>query len=160
MPEFLTEKNWKHDFQTRRKWILGVDDEQSGVVEKVQKLLSLSCQAGKIAGDEIILTSTAEAEMGKYVRNCFLATKVSFFNEIQTYCRENKINYEQVRELTIMDDRISKSHTEVPGANGKYGFGGTCFPKDLKAAIAFFKKKNVKSPIMNAVSNRNQFDRE
>ena len=74
-----------------------------------------------------------EAEMSKYVRNCFLATKVSFFNEIYTICQASNINYDNMIEGVKCDHRIGDSHCQVPGSDGKYGFGGTCFPKDLNA---------------------------
>ena len=58
-------------------------------------------------------------------------------------------------KLAAADDRISTSHTEVPGPDGKFGFGGTCFPKDCNGLLYDMKKNNMKSYILESVLNRN-----
>ena len=83
----------------------------------------------------IIEASVEELIITKYVRNCFLATKVSLFNDIYKLCEKTNINYERVVSLTSMDRRIGSSHMQVPGPDGKMGFGGACFPKDTKAFV-------------------------
>jgi len=73
--------------------------------------------------------------MVKYLTNCFLATKVSFANEIYELCGELDIDYDKVVEYATYDERLGKSHWGVPGHDGDFGFGGHCFPKDLSALI-------------------------
>ena len=101
------------------------------------------------------LIAFEEAELTKYVRNTFLATKVSFFNEIEEFCRVHNVSYRKVRELTLYDDRIGDSHTSVPGPDGKRGFGGTCFPKDVSSLLHQILAKGMMSYIILAARNRN-----
>ena len=110
---------------------------------------------------KIHFTTTEEAELVKYVRNCFFATKVSFFNEIEEFCRQKDINYRKVRELSCRDERIGSSHTAVPGPDGKRGFGGTCFPKDMASMLYQIQEgAGVESYIIEAAVARNkQVDR-
>ena len=73
--------------------------------------------------------------MVKYVTNCFLATKVSFANEMFKMCNELDIDYDKVIEYAKFDERLGYSHWAVPGPDGDFGFGGHCFPKDMNALI-------------------------
>ena len=153
MPEFLTEGNWQEDFKCTKDWIVGADDPSTlygyeatvmkeTFISKLQRLLTFAVQSGNIKSDNMTVTNTQEAEMCKYVRNCFLATKVGFFNEIHHACRLANIDYGMVRTLVVRDERIGSSHTAVPGPDGKLGFGGTCLPKDTNAMIQFMLSKN------------------
>ena len=71
----------------------------------------------------------------KYFKNCYLATKVSFANEIKIICDKVGIDYDKVTEYATLDERLGHSHWSVPGPDGKLGFGGSCFPKDINALI-------------------------
>jgi len=73
--------------------------------------------------------------MVKYLTNTFLSVKVSFANEIYEMCDELDIDYDKVIEYATYDERLGKSHWNVPGHDGDFGFGGHCFPKDLSALI-------------------------
>ena len=97
--------------------------------------------------------------MIKMFKNCFLATKVSFCNEMYEYCQLKGINYENVRNIVTKDERIGESHTIVPGPDNKKGFGGTCFPKDINSLKYEMEKINMKPYIINSVINRNNIDR-
>jgi UDPglucose 6-dehydrogenase len=98
-----------------------------------------------------------EAELTKYTRNCFLALKVSFFNEIHNICSLLNINYDNFIKGVVCDDRIGASHTQVPGHDGKFGYGGTCFPKDTNALNSFAKNElNMESFILSAAIERNE----
>lgn len=162
MPEFLTEKNWREDVRTRSDWIVGVPQNEHGrrIQKKIETLLQYSAEAGKIAGSNTNVVLPEEAELAKYVRNCFLSTKVAFFNEIYRLCERTQVNYEKIRELTGHDPRIGTSHMQVPGHDGLFGFGGTCFPKDLSALRAVYREFQVDSPVMDAVHRRNLDDRK
>jgi UDP-glucose 6-dehydrogenase len=76
--------------------------------------------------------------MVKYLINSFLATKVSFGNEMYNICNQIGIDYDKVVEYATYDERLGKSHWAVPGPDGELGFGGHCLPKDLSAIISSF----------------------
>ena len=77
--------------------------------------------------------------MVKYFTNCFLATKVSFANEMYNICQQLDLDYDKVVEYATYDERLGKSHWAVPGPDGDFGFGGHCLPKDLSAIISQFE---------------------
>ena len=84
----------------------------------------------------VIHTSSTIAEMVKYTTNSFLAMKVSFANEIYEICEGLDIDYDKVIEYAQRDERLGYSHWNVPGPDGDFGYGGHCFPKDVKALIS------------------------
>jgi len=156
MPEFLTERNWKHDFLSQKNWILGTNERSDRIRDDLYSIFDSAWHDGLlISRPHMTFSTTEEAELTKYVRNTFLATKVSFFNEMEEFCRINNISYRKVRELTLYDDRIGDSHTSVPGPDGKRGFGGTCFPKDVSSLLHQVLDKGMVSYILNAARNRN-----
>jgi UDPglucose 6-dehydrogenase len=149
MPEFLTEQNWEDDFLNQQNWILGTNGRNDKVRDEVYQLFESAWNHGGLNHrPHMTFSTTEEAELTKYTRNCFLATKVSFFNEVEEFCRKKDINYRKVRELTIMDKRIGSSHTAVPGPDGKRGYGGTCFPKDM---ASFHHQMHVENDLPSAV---------
>jgi UDPglucose 6-dehydrogenase len=89
-------------------------------------------------------TSSTIAELVKYTTNCFLATKVSFANEIKQVCDSLDVDYDKVVEYAIKDKRLGGSHWSVPGPDGLLGFGGSCFPKDLNALLSKAYELDVK----------------
>ena len=158
MPEFLTERGYKKDFINCKSWIFGIKDCKFS--NKMKKILTMLIQdakkAGKINYDNIYFTSTKEAEMIKYFKNCYLSTKVSFCNEIYEFCKKKDINYNNVVKHVTLDDRITSSHTMVPGPDGKFGYGGTCLPKDTHSLLKEMEKNNMKSYILKSVIQRNE----
>ena len=88
--------------------------------------------------------------MVKYVTNAFLATKVSFANEIHQICEGLDIDYDKVIEYATLDKRLGKSHWQVPGPDGDFGYGGHCLPKDVKALIPFSRRIGI---VSNYVKN-------
>ena len=103
----------------------------------------------------IVITEWQTAEMIKYFTNCFLATKVTFANQMYQICLDNNLDYDKVTELALFDDRIGKSHLAVPGPDGDLGFGGHCFPKDLAAMIAFGAINNGNTEFLQTVQDFN-----
>lgn len=91
-----------------------------------------------------------------YIRNIFLATKVSFCNELFDFATKHNIDWNILSEICFEDSRIGKSHVKVPGPDGKRGYGGTCFPKDIHSLSHQFKESNVKCPLLDAVIYRNE----
>jgi UDPglucose 6-dehydrogenase len=153
MPEFLTEANWKQDFYTCSTWVFAGRTPEDCV--RFQRLLTLAKDNNAIQSDVIQFVSTKEAEMIKYVRNNFLALKISFFNEIHSVCKAIGVDYEHVRNGVTADERIGKTHTGVPGYDGHFGFGGTCLPKDTSALLHFMTEKEIPSHIVKAMVYRN-----
>lgn len=157
MPEFLTEKNFQQDFINNKDWIFGLLNKSSDekFKNKILLLFDLAFQNNRIKYNNIHFLTNKEAEMVKMFKNCFLSTKVSFCNEIYEFCKIKGINYEVIRKIACNDERIMHSHTNVPGHDGKFGFGGTCFPKDTSSLLYEMKKENMKSYILQNVVDRN-----
>jgi len=161
MPEFLTEKNFKYDFQHNLNWIFGTKDNNIEFKNRIKKLIHTAYINKRIFYNKIHFVPNKEAEMIKLFKNSFLATKVSFCNEINEFCKLQSINYEDVRRLATLDPRIGSSHSFVPGHDGKYGYGGTCFPKDVHGLNYEIRKINMKSYVIDSVIKRNeQVDRK
>ena len=159
MPEFLTERNWKEDFQNCSDWLFGLvgesKDQDDDFKKKIKNLWRLAHKNGNIMSNRIHFINNKEAEMTKYFRNTFLAMKVSFCNEIYDYCQNREIDYDVVRRMARLDNRIGGTHMMVPGNDGHRGFGGTCFPKDTSALWNDFKDNGVESYILKAAIERN-----
>jgi len=162
MPEFLTEANWVDDFKNNNAWIFGANNIYNTLTKsKFVELISLAKSSGAIKHDDVFVCSSKEAELAKLARNSFLATKISFFNEIYDLCDKEEIDYNTVAELTGIDKRIGQSHTQVPGPDGKRGYGGTCFPKDVSSLNHQLDQLGIDSYIIEAVKSRNtQVDRK
>ena len=158
MPEFLTEKNFAQDFINNPLWIYGLLNKNSDELFKktIIKMINLAYTNNCIKSNNIKFMLNKEAEMVKYFRNTFLSVKVSYCNEIYEYCQKKGINYENVRSIAALDKRIGLSHTIVPGHDGKFGFGGTCFPKDTSGILSDMKKHNMKSYILESAIHRNE----
>tara|TARA_Y100001973_G_C5188208_1_gene329210 strand:- start:991 stop:1836 length:846 start_codon:yes stop_codon:yes gene_type:complete len=156
MPEFLTEQNWQHDFLSQKNWILGTNTRNDKTRDELYSIFDSAWHDGVLVNrPHMTFSTTEEAELTKYVRNTFLATKVAFFNEIEEFCRVNNVSYRKVRELTLYDERVGDSHTSVPGPDGKRGFGGTCFPKDVDSLLHQVIDSGMVSYILMAARNRN-----
>ena len=126
-PEFLTEANFIDDFKNQNRIIIGGERPSTTKLRQVYSLV--------FPDAKIVKTGSITAEMVKYFTNTFLATKVSFANEMYQICGRLGIDYDKVVEYSTYDERLGKSHWAVPGPDGHYGFGGSCFPKDINALI-------------------------
>tara|TARA_B100001778_G_scaffold334322_1_gene345278 strand:- start:718 stop:1572 length:855 start_codon:yes stop_codon:yes gene_type:complete len=147
-PEFLTERSAKFDFINQSRFILG--GKQSDV-EKVA-LLYIN-RFGSTT--PVIKTNYETAEMIKYMNNCYFATKVSFMNEMYQIADANGVDWEMAVDGFIRDGRIGHSHLAVPGPDGKFGFGGSCFPKDVQAMINFAKKSGISPNVLKGAWETN-----
>jgi len=158
MPEFLTEKNYLKDFKNCPQWIFGLKGNKTDILfkERIKTLFHLCHKHNAISSKKCTFLLNKEAEMVKLFRNTFLATKVSFCNEIYNYCISENINYDNMIKIACDDNRIGHSHSMVPGPDGMKGFGGTCFPKDINNLLNLMKKNNVKSYILENVIKRNE----
>jgi len=158
MPEFLTEKNFEEDFRNCKEWIFGLSDNQEKNIlfkKYINDLFKYAFDQKCIYYNKLTFVQSFEAEMIKYMRNTFLATKVAFCNEIYDYCYQNNIDYYLVKKIAFSDKRIGLSHTDVPGPDEKFGFGGTCFPKDCYALLKDFEQKGIPNYILKNVLERN-----
>ncbi|MBC5792919.1 MAG: UDP-glucose/GDP-mannose dehydrogenase family protein [Nanohaloarchaea archaeon] len=141
-PEFLREGTALNDFLEPDRIVIGELDEKSGeTLEKVYEGFEAP----------IMRTSLKAAELIKYASNSLLATKISFINEIGNMCKELGIDVYEVADGIGMDSRIERSFLDS-GA----GFGGSCFPKDVRALINFMEKNNVDPKITESTIEVNE----
>ena len=146
-PEFLTEANFIDDFKNQNRIIIGGPRPATTILRQVYSLV--------FPNIPIIKTGSITAEMVKYMTNTFLATKVSFANEMKMICDKIDIDYDKVVEYSIYDERLGKSHWAVPGPDGKFGFGGSCFPKDINALIKVAEGLDIFTSVLNSAWDTN-----
>jgi UDPglucose 6-dehydrogenase len=152
-PEFLTQRTAKLDFINPDRIVIGsMNTPVSETLTEAYKLL--------LQDPPIIYVHPTEAEMIKYVSNCFFATKISFMNEMNQIVENLGIRWESVVKGVSASGRIANSHLQVPGPDGKYGYGGACFPKDVDAMIRLAEKFNVKPLVLTSVQDKNKEVRE
>tara|TARA_B100001175_G_scaffold309203_1_gene310581 strand:- start:2132 stop:2995 length:864 start_codon:yes stop_codon:yes gene_type:complete len=147
-PEFLTERSANFDFINQTRIILG------GLKENTDKVANLfKWRFGNSI--PIIQTNFESAELIKYMTNTFLATKVSFLNEMKLLSNKIDGDWENIIDGFVRDGRIGHSHLNVPGHDGKFGFGGSCFPKDIQAIIHFGESLNVEMSVLKGAWETN-----
>jgi len=153
-PEFLREATAREDYASQTQIVLG------GPVN--QQVLQLFHDAFPRA--RRVRTDSTTAEMLKYLTNCFLATKVSFANEMYQICKAVGVDWSILSVMAVENDsRLGESHWQVPGpmiaddGSGRYlkGFGGSCFPKDINGLMAFARSKGIDPKVMRAVWEKN-----
>ena len=142
-PEFLTEANYIEDFKNQTRIILGGTRKGTNLLRQVYSKVFPTAH--------IIKTGSITAEMVKYMTNSYLATKVSFSNEIKQICDKVGADYDKVVEYTTLDERLGKTHWSVPGPDGDCGFGGHCLPKDLNALISVAQKLGLEPILLETV---------
>jgi UDPglucose 6-dehydrogenase len=133
-PEFLTEANAHNDFRTQPLIVIGADDPGLATV-MTQLYYEFNSAVDNVA--HVIQRTTKEAELFKYLANSFLATKVIFANEFKILCDKVDVDYGRIAELAVLDKRLGHTHWRVPGPDGHFGFGGSCFPKDTSALLSY-----------------------
>ena len=146
-PEFLTERTAKLDILTQTRIILGGDKNFTSKVRKIYDI--------RFKNKTIIETDSLTAEYIKYMNNTFFASKVSIMNEFYRLANHLGVDWETALYGFVSDQRIGDSHLNVPGPDGKLGFGGTCFPKDINAFITFAKKNNIDMNVLEAAWKTN-----
>ena len=158
-PEFLTEANALDDMRNQTRIILG---GPRPYINAAKQLFQLA-----FPNVPIIKTSSSTAEMVKHVTNIHLAVKVLLANEFYQICtalddKGANIDYDKVIEYATLDNRLGKSHWQVPGpmpaddtGEPAFGVGGSCFPKDLNSLIFLAKSLRVDPKIMSAAWQKN-----
>lgn len=144
-PEFLREVTAVEDMKNADRTVLGGDITNCEVICDIYKALYPFEM-------KYIFTTWEIAELTKIATNSFLASKVSFCNEIEEYCNRKDISYDAFREVWLADKRIGRGHTQV---TDKGGFSGTCFPKDINALITSMKKVGMDPIFHRATWNTN-----
>ncbi len=143
-PEFLREGFAISDFMKPDRVIIGTNDEAA------RKIMENLYKPFVRQGNPIYFMDARSAELTKYAANAFLATKITFMNEIANYCEIVGANVDQVRIGIGSDERIGKRFL-FPGI----GYGGSCFPKDVQALVKAGKDHQFDFSILNAVEQRN-----
>ena len=144
-PEFLKEGAAIADFMSPDRIVIGAAKESSfGVMSELYASFSRN-------RDKIQTMGVRDAEMTKYAANAMLATKISFMNEMALMCEKYDVDVENVRRGIGSDSRIGYSFI-YPGA----GYGGSCFPKDVRALVSMAEEQGIDAHIFSAVERRNQ----
>ena len=143
-PEFLKEGSAVEDFMRPDRVVIGHSDKESA--DAMAELYAPLVRQG----NPIYMMSNVSAEMTKYAANCFLATKISFINEIAKLCDLTGADVNEVRKGIASDQRIGK-HFLYPGP----GYGGSCFPKDVKALMHTAKEHGMELRIVRATEDVN-----
>ena len=144
-PEFLKQGAAIDDFMRPDRVVVGAEDEKAADI--MRALYAPFTRTGA----PIMVMDCASAELSKYAANAMLATRVSFMNEVANVCELYGADVDEVRKAIASDRRIGSSFL-FPGI----GYGGSCFPKDVKALISFSRDKGYDTEILRAVDNVNQ----
>lgn len=156
-PEFLTEKNANNDFINSQLIIFGGDLLIS------KKLAEIYSKYSKCKNKQYKFLDALSASFVKYSINTFLATKVIFFNEMHSLVSKHsqlKDNWNNIISTISADPRIGETHMNVPGHDGRYGFGGACLPKDSMALLKYaYKFQEDLSVIKQVVKKNNMLRR-
>lgn len=147
-PEFLSARTAKIDFITSNRVIIGSNNDRDAIA--VGNLFD-----DRFKGINKVFTKPEESEFVKYFLNCFFATKITFFNEMKLLSNKLDLSWDNIMNGVLSDGRIEKMHTDVPGHDGKFGFGGACFPKDTMALSKIFEKEEINSLVLNSVIKQN-----
>jgi UDPglucose 6-dehydrogenase len=143
-PEFLKEGAAIDDFMKPDRIVVGAK------TEKARQIMQQLYIPFNKSHERVLFMNVRDAEMTKYVANCMLATKISFMNEIANLCDRLKVDVENVRIGIGSDTRIGYSFI-YPGV----GYGGSCFPKDVKALVKIAQNNGYQPWILEAVERRN-----
>lgn len=148
-PEFLKEGAAIKDFMSPDRVVVGVE------TERARKIMSRLYKPFMLVNDRMIFTDIPSAEMIKYAANAMLATRISFMNDIANLCELVGADVNMVRKGIGSDNRIGKKFL-YPGC----GYGGSCFPKDVKALIKTAEKAGYHMRVLKAVEEVNERQKE
>ena len=153
-PEFLREKHAESDFQKTEKLIFGGSLKFSKKVYDLFNNHSV-CSVNK---DNVYYMDLKSAALIKYSVNSFLASKVIFFNQLKLIYEklDCSLSWQDFVKTLSADLRVGNTHMDVPGNDGRLGFGGACFPKDISALYSLSKDLEVESSILREVISSNE----
>ena len=144
-PEFLKQGAAIEDFMKPDRVVIGAEDQRAAEIMK--ELYAPFTRTGA----PIMMMDCASAELCKYAANAMLATRISFMNEVANVCEMVGADVDHVRRAVASDRRIGPAFL-FPGV----GYGGSCFPKDVKAMVKFASEKNYDFEILRAVEHVNE----
>ena len=148
-PEFLREGEAVKDFTNPDRIVIGTDNEKA-------KKIMVSIYRGIARADKpVFITDIKSAEMIKYASNAMLATRISFMNEIAQLCEMVGADIKSVAKGIGLDNRIGPRFLQAG-----MGYGGSCFPKDVRALIELMKRNKVKGEVLSAVNRVNEDQRK
>ena len=157
-PEFLSASTATEDFKNQKHIVIGIVDFD--IVNKKTESGNIKYDTIQYLTDffeyyfpkvKISICSSNESESMKIICNSFYATKIQFFTEIKLLCDKMDIDYNNVKDLMLLNNWINPMHTEIPGHDGNISFGGKCFPKDIKALNEVFKKNDITHKVIDSV---------
>jgi nucleotide sugar dehydrogenase len=149
IPEFLRASTHFTDFANAKWLIVG------GTIGAYQRDAIRICKLLQPETNHIELCGIGEAAFVKYSINSFLALKVVFMNELHQLAVTHDYEWKHLAYLIKMDERVGHSHTQVPGPDGHYGFGGACFPKDTNALLKYAESLGVNLNTLDAAVKKN-----
>lgn len=148
-PEFLTAANATADYENST-WVLigGLENQVNEAIEIIK--------ASSIAATHYHKTDIATASLFKYIANSLMATKVTFMNDMYHLANNLNVDWDEIKTISQNDSRLGTSHWDVPGPDGKFGYGGACFPKDVSAIIEHAKTQGLKFELLESVQSLNK----
>lgn len=149
VPEFLTASNAVNDYISSTFSIIG------GGIQAYMHEAHRIVKLGLRELEHSYFCSIGEASLAKYTINSFLATKVVFMNEMAKLAEAGGQNWDTIRNLIALDRRIGNSHTQVPGFDGQFGFGGACFPKDTSALLKYAETLSIPMNVLDSAVKKN-----
>lgn len=164
-PEFLTERTAIVDAWTPTQLVIGSTCYHEGSSLGSDRAASAlhGLYTGRFPGVPLRCMDCDESEALKLFINGFFAVKVAYFNEINLLCAKLGLQWGTVLNAILGDGRITHSHTQVPGPDGMYGFGGKCLPKDLDQLTTLMLNNGVQGNgwlVTGSAAARNLSDRE
>jgi len=148
-PEFLTAARAVQDYANGRFVFIG------GSVGAYQHEAERIIRITQHNLNRVIYCTIGEAALAKYTINSFLATKVAFMNELYFLSESLGTDYNKISQMVTCDERIGRSHMQVPGPDGSFGFGGMCFPKDTSALLKFAEEVGAQMNVLDAAVKKN-----
>ncbi|MEM4246868.1 MAG: nucleotide sugar dehydrogenase [Candidatus Woesearchaeota archaeon] len=146
-PEFLREKHALEDMLNTNRIIIGANDEKSR--EKLKEVY-----APLFPNAKYIMVDRKTAEMIKYAANVMLTLQIAAANEIYQICQRAGVDYNTIKNAILNDERIGRN-LDVPGPDGELGFGGKCFPKDLRALTYLARELGYEPRLLQAAWDLN-----
>ena len=143
MPEFLTERTAYADFSSQPM----VFTAETALLQRI------------FVGKKFVEMTSLEAEIAKYAHNVFGAVKVTYFNGVYELCQRMGARYSHIQQGILLSGYINPTHTNVPGPDGRFGYGGKCFPKDV-SAFEKFTEDSYLGEMVKLTRVQNEYYRE
>lgn len=153
-PEFLTQADATRDYANANYCVLGGDYDWA------VKARTIIQEGRKLTHTKHIIVNIETAALFKYMMNSYLATKVTFMNDFKKIADAEGVDIKDLTHLASHDNRIGSTHMEVPGPDGQYGWGGSCFPKDIAAIITEALDLGVDLELLGRVEDINKKHRK